>query len=168
MKALARSITLFIILLAPALAMAQHGGIGVKPRTDLVMLPAAERDSITDEVFARIMDLKRYAESGKSDSAALIIGYFGQKTDTMHWTRTINLQNLEEKARVDMILDKVNKLFHATPESHRKYFAIFKEKSSPGGRKYLYQIEQSDGKHTRMVSWNFYGIGDKLVFGDFN
>lgn len=168
MKSHLTSAILLAILLSPILAHAQRGGIGVKPRTDLVMLPAEERDSITDEVFARIMDLKHYAESGKTDSAALIIGYFGAKTDSMHWTRTVNLQNPEEKSRVDAVLDRVNKLFHASPESHRKYFAIFKDPTSPGGRKYLYQIEHSDGKHNRMVSWNFYGNGDKLMLGDFN
>jgi hypothetical protein len=156
----------FLILLLPALALAQRGGIGVKPRNDLVMLPAEERDSIADEIFARIMDLKRYAETHQTDSAARIIGYFGAKTDTVHWTRTMNIQNPEEKSRVEAVLDKASKLFHANPEAHRKYFAIFKDPSSPGGRKYLYQIDHSDGKHNRMVSWTFYGNGDKLMLGD--
>lgn len=162
------AIPLLLILLSPALTSAQRGGIGVQPRSDLVMLGAVERDSVADEIFSHIIALKRYAETHQVDSAALIIGFLGNKTDSMKWTRTVNLQNPDEKSYVESLLEKANKLFKASPESHREYFAVFKDKATPGGRKYLYQITQSDGKHKRMVSWNFYGFGDKLMLGDFN
>jgi hypothetical protein len=155
-----------LILSTPILA--QHGGIGVKPRTDLVMLGAVERDSLADEIFARITDIRTFAETSDKEHAAPIIGWMGAKTDSIKWTRPVNLQNADESTYVQTVLAKADKLFKASPESHRKYFAVFKEPKTPGGRKYLYQIEQSDGKHNRMVSWTFYGNGDKLMLGDFN
>ncbi len=156
-----------LVLSFPLIAHAQ-GGIGNKPRTDLVLLGAVERDSMADEMFARIMDLKRYAEAGQVDSAALIISWPGGPKDSLRWTRLVNLQNPEEKARVMTILDRVNKLFHDYPDTKREYFAIFKEKASPAGRRYHYQIHHVNGNKQKMVSWAFYGLGDKLMLGDFN
>jgi hypothetical protein len=162
-----------LVLLATLLTLSTsfvraQGGIGNKPRTDLVMLGAMERDSIADLIFSEISDLKRFSETNNADSAALMMGWMGAKTDSMKWTRFVNAQNAEEKAYVQTVLAKAQKLFKAQPESHRKYFAVFKEPKTPGGRKYLYQIDQSDGKRSRMVSWTFYGNGDKLMLGDFN
>lgn len=149
---------------------AQHGGIGVKPRTDLVMLSAVERDSIADEIFARITEIKDFVASDQTmvDGISSKIGWMGVKTDTVKWTRPVDPKIGEERAYLDGVLAKAKKLFATMPESHRKYFAVFKEPKTPSGRKYLYQIEQSDGKHNRLVSWTFYGYGDKLMLGDFN
>ena len=158
---------LLAVFLMPALTYAQ-GGIGNKPRTDLVMLGAVERDSMADEMFARIMDLKRYAAAGQADSAALIISWPGNPKDSMRWTRLVNMQNPDEKARVMMLMDKANKLFHEYPDTKREYFAIFKEKASPAGRRYHYQIHHTNGSKQKMVTWAVYGLGDKLMIGDFN
>lgn len=165
MKAL-YAILLFSVL-SPILLKAQ-GGIGNKPRTDLVLLGVVERDSLADEMFARIMDLKRYAEASQTDSAALIISWPGQPKDSLRWARLVNMQNPDERTRVTTILDRVNKLFREYPDTKREYFAIFKEKASPAGRRYHYQIHHVNGKKQKMVSWAFYGIGDKITLGDFN
>ena len=66
------------------------------------------------------------------------------------------------------LVAKAAKLFTDFPETKREYFAIFKDKESPSGRKYLYQIHHNAGAKKRMVSWVFYPIGDKLVLGDMN
>ncbi len=158
---------LFASVLAPSIIHAQ-GGIGNKPRTDLVLLGAVERDSMADEMFARIMDLKRYALANQVDSAALMISWPGQPKDSLRWTRLVNMGVLEEKTRVTTILDRITRLFHDFPDTKREYFAIFKEKASPAGRRYHYQIHHVNGGKQKMVSWAFYGIGDKLALGDFN
>ena len=155
-----------LLALRPSQTRAQ-GGIGNMPRTDLVMVGAMERDSLADEVFARINDLKRYAAAGQLDSAARMIA-FGKAKDSSRWARTINLQDASEKARAEALVAKAAKLFTDFPETKREYFAIFKDKDSPSGRKYLYQIHHNAGAKKRMVSWVFYPIGDKLVLGDMN
>src|ERR1043166_5038153 len=99
-----------LLILSSSFVYAQHGGIGVKPRTDLVMLGAVERDSLADEIFARITDIKTFAAGAKTESAAPIIGWMGAKTDTIKWTRPVNLQNADEKAYVETVLAKADKL----------------------------------------------------------
>ena len=70
---------LFLIitaLLLPTILNAQ-GRIGNKPRTDIVMLSQSVRDSLSDEVFAHILDLRHYAETDQVDSAAPWIAFNG-------------------------------------------------------------------------------------------
>src|ERR1051325_2323113 len=105
-----------LLILSSSFVRAQHGGIGVKPRTDLVMLGAIERDSVADLIFSQISDLKRFAATGNIDSAALMMGWMGAKTDTIKWTRFVNMQNPEEKTYVETVLAKADKLFKAQPE----------------------------------------------------
>ena len=158
---------LFVLTIVPSLSSAQ-GGIGNMPRSDIVMLRQSVRDSLADEVFAHIMDLKRYAETGLVDSAALIVAYNGQPNKMEKWARGVNVQDSSEKARVMNVLDRVNKLFREYPETKREYYAVFKTKDAPSGQLDLYQIHHVNGARQRMVSWTFYPIGDKLMLGDFN
>ena len=158
---------LFVLLVIPCLSSAQ-GGIGNMPRSDIVMLHQSVRDSLSDEVFGHIMDLKRYAETGLVDSAASIVAYNGQPNKMEKWARAVNIQDSSEKARVVNILDRVNKLFHEYPDTQREYYAVFKTKDAPSGQLDLYQIHHVNGARQRMVSWTFYPIGDKLMLGDFN
>jgi hypothetical protein len=162
-----RYLVLFALLLLPAIVKAQ-GGIGNMPRSDIVMLRQSVRDSLADEVYAKILDLKHYAETGQTDSAAQIIAYNGQPNKAEKWARPVNMQDSVEKARVVAILNKVNKLFNDYPDVHREYYAVFKTKDAPSGQMDLYQIHHVNGSKQRMVSWVFYPIGDKLLLGDFN
>ena len=150
-------------LFFPSIAFAQ-GGIGNKPRTDLVMLSAIVRDSLSDQVFQNIMDLKRMAETNQVDSAAAMIAW---KDTSKIWARATNPANSEEHTYVATMLTKINALFHDYPESHKMYYAVFKTKDTPSGQKHLYQIKQVNGKHERMVSWVFYPVGDKLLLAEF-
>jgi hypothetical protein len=151
------------LLLLPSLAFAQ-GGIGNKPRTDIVMLSQVVRDSLSDQVFQNIMDLKRMAETNQLDSAAPMIAY---EDSTKVWTRATNPATPAEREFVADELTKIKKLFDDLPESHPMYFAVFKTKDTPSGEKDLYQIRQVNGKKQRMVSWVFYPIGDKLLLAQF-
>ncbi len=154
---------LLAFLFLPTMALAQ-GGIGVKPRTDLVMLSAMVRDSLSDVVFQNIMDLKRMAETNQVDSAAAMIAW---QDPSKMWTRAANPVSPEEHAHVADMLGKMKALFEAYPESHRMYYAVFKTKDTPSGQKHLYQIKQTNGKRGKMVSWVFYPIGDKLLLAEF-
>ncbi|MFI5201492.1 MAG: hypothetical protein ACHQNE_03815 [Candidatus Kapaibacterium sp.] len=156
-------ITILSLLLLPSLAFAQ-GGIGNKPRTDIVMLSQVIRDSLSDQVFQNIMDLKRMAETNQVDSAAPLIAF---EDSTKVWMRAANPGNPAERAYVVGELTKIKKLFDDFSEAHPMYFAVFKTKETPSGEKDLYQIRQISGKKQRMVSWVFYPIGDKLLLGSF-
>ncbi|HWF43313.1 MAG TPA: hypothetical protein VG537_01600 [Candidatus Kapabacteria bacterium] len=160
-------IVLLLSICIPTIVKAQ-GGIGNMPRSDIVMLRQSVRDSLADEVYAKILDLKHYGETGQTDSASQIIAYNGQPNKAEKWARPVNIQDSAEKARVITILNKVNKLFNDYPDVHREYYAVFKTKDAPSGQMYLYQIHHVNGNKQRMVSWVFYPIGDKLLFGDFN
>ena len=155
-------ILLFLILM-PSLTFAQ-GGIGNKPRSDIVMLSQVVRDSLSDIVFSNIMDLKRMAETNQVDSAAPMIAL---KDSLKTFTRAANPANPVERAYVAGMLAKINTLFHAYDNMEPLYFAIFKTKDTPSGEKDLYQIRQGSGRRKRMVSWVFYPIGDKLLLGIF-
>jgi hypothetical protein len=154
---------LFLTLLLPSLSFAQ-GGIGNKPRTDLVMLSAVARDSLSDLVFQNIMDLKRMAETNQVDSAAPMIAF---EDSSKAWTRSANPSNPAERDYVARELAKIKILFDQYPDTHREYYAVFKTKDTPSGEKHLYQIHHVSGKKQRMVSWVFYPIGDKLLLGSF-
>src|SRR5438876_8223382 len=103
---------LFLIITAPLLPtiLNAQGGIGNKPRTDIVMLSQSVRDSLSDEVFAHILDLRHYAETDQVDSAAPWIAFNGLPDKTGRWSRAINLQNPDEKARVASIFERMKRL----------------------------------------------------------
>jgi hypothetical protein len=151
------------LLLLPTLAFAQ-GGIGNKPRPDVVQLSQVVRDSLSDQVFQNVMDLKRMAETNQIDSAAPMIAW---EDSTKTWTRAANASIPAEREFVAGELSKIKKLFDDFPEAHPMYFAVFKTKDTPSGEKDLYQIRQVNGKKQRMISWVFYPIGDKLLLGSF-
>jgi hypothetical protein len=48
------------------------------------------------------------------------------------------------------------------------YFAVFKSKDTPSGQLMHYQINLVKGNKKKMVSFHYYPIGDKLLFGDAN
>ncbi len=164
-----------LFLLLPSVVLAQ-GGIGNKPRTDIVMLSQAARDSLSDAVLQNIADLKRLAEripAGKAgddyavilaDSAAPMIAW---EDSTKMFTRAANPANPEERAFVAKILLKLSALFRDYSDSHPMYYAVFKTKETPLGQKHLYQIKYTNGTRSKMISWVFYPIGDKLLLGSF-
>jgi len=156
-------IIILSLLLLPSAVFAQ-GGIGNKPRTDIVMLSQVIRDSLADQVFQNIMNLKRMAETNQVDSAAPMIAF---EDSTKTWTRAANPANPAEHDYVAGELTKIKKLFDDFPEAHPMYFAVFKTKDTPSGEKDLYQIRQVNGKKQRMVSWVFYPIGDNLLLAQF-
>lgn len=157
-------LTLFVL---PVVTRAQ-GGIGNMPRADIVMLRQTVRDSLSDEVFAKILQLKAYAEAGQIDSAAAIIAYNGAPDKTSKWGRPINLQNADEKSRVETLLAKIKQLFADYPEQVREYYAVFKDKDNPAGQRHVYQIHFNKGKTQRMVNWTFFPVGDVLMLGEFS
>ena len=136
------------------------------PRSDLVMLSAVTRDSLADEVYNKILDLKHYAEIHRMDSAAMIVAYNGALTKDGKWARAVNIKNDTEMVRVSMLLDRIQKLYAVNPDIHREYFAVFKDKDNPAGEKLLYQINFATGGHKHMVSFTFYPVGDLLMLGD--
>jgi hypothetical protein len=156
-------IAAFLLLILPTAVLAQ-GGIGNMPRTDIVMLSQVIRDSLSDQVFQNIMDLKRMAETNQIDSAAPMIAF---EDSTKIWTRAANAASPAEREYIAGTLTKIHTLFQTYSEPHPMYFAVFKTKDTPSGEKDLYQIRQIDGKKQRMVSWLFYPIGDKLLLGSF-
>lgn len=156
-------ITILSLLLLPSIALAQ-GGIGVKPRTDLVMLSAVVRDSLSDVLLQNITDLKRMAETNQVDSAAAMIAW---KDTSKTYLRAVNPASPEERAYAADMLTKIAALFRDYPDSHPTYYAVFKTKDTPSGQKHLYQIKESNGKREKMVSWVFYPIGDNLLLGSF-
>jgi hypothetical protein len=159
-------ISAVVILLGLAQLAHAQGGIGNMPRQDLVMLSAVTRDSLADEVYNRILDLKRYAETKRPDSAAMIIAYNGASDKSSKWVRAVNAKNDTEMVRVNALLDKLQKTFAASTEIHKEYFAVFKDKDNPAGEKLLYQINFASGKKKHMVSFTFYPIGELLMLGD--
>ncbi|HET6402404.1 MAG TPA: hypothetical protein VFH95_13540 [Candidatus Kapabacteria bacterium] len=154
---------IILFLVFPSLTFAQ-GGIGNKPRTDIVMLSQVVRDSLSDQVVQNITDLKRMAETNQVDSAAPMIAW---EDSTKTWMRAANPANPAEREFVTDELAKIKALFDAYPELHPMYFAVFKTKDTPSDEKDLYQIRMVNGKKQRMVSWVFYPIGDNLLLAQF-
>ncbi len=146
------------------------------------MLHAEERDSLADAVFARIMELKHDCYANQIDSAMPRIAYNGLPLPEGKWARKINVNELEEMKHGVAIYEKAQKIFNATPDMKRDYFAVFKDKDNPKGWKILYQIshfppgggaahDPGTGKAHgarggKMVSWTFYPVGDELLIGD--
>ncbi len=163
-----KKLILFLLAIGAANAFAQGGGIGSMPRTDIVMLRAAVRDSLSNEVMLRIDDLKRFALANQIDSAAAMIAHNGGAAKTEKWARGVNTQNPEEATRVAASIDKMKKLACEFPDMKGEYYAVFKDKDNPAGQKHLYQIYFINGAKKRMVSFTFFPIGEKLMLGDIN
>jgi hypothetical protein len=153
---------LFLILILPSITFGQ-GGLGNKPRADIVMLSQVTRDSLSDVVFSHIMDLKRFAETNNVDSAAALIA---NKDTSKQWLRASNPKDSTERAYITGVLSKINSLFHNFPDTRRDYYTVFKTKDTPSGQKHIYQILHTNGKKQRRVSWTFYLIGDQLLLGE--
>ena len=149
----------------PVIAQAQ-GGIGIKPREDMVRLRATTQDSFAVEVASRINEMKRLLSEGKRDSVSAMIAHNGGTAKEQRWARPVMLTNTDESTRATQLVDKLEKLFATFPNFDRKYYAVFKDADNPYGQKHLYQIEFSDGKRKQMVSFNFYPIGEKMLLGD--
>jgi len=150
----------------PVVTKAQ-GGIGTKPRDDLYMVSAVVRDSLGEEVYARIQDFRRYAETNNLDSAGSITIFNGGTTGAEgKWARPINMQNADEHARVEALVTKLTKITKDFPDMKREYYAIFKDKDNPAGQKHLYQMTFSNGKKTRKVSFTVFPVEDRMLIGD--
>ncbi|HET9136850.1 MAG TPA: hypothetical protein VFO76_09440 [Candidatus Kapabacteria bacterium] len=161
--------TLTVMILLASNALAQ-GGIGKLPRDDVVMLSQAVRDSLSDEMFARLEDLRRYALANNLDSAAPLIAFnTGSGPAGWSWSRACSMSNPDDVKRVQEVVDKIKKLFtdYSDP-MHQEYFAVFKTKDTPSGQMAHYQINLMKGAKKKMVSFHYYPVGDKLLFGTAN
>jgi hypothetical protein len=158
--------TLGIVLILASHAQAQ-GGLGNMPRDDIVMLSQVVRDSLSDEMFARLDDLRRYALTNNLDSAAPLIAFnTGGGPAGWSWSRACSMSNPDDVKRVQEVVDKMKKLYTDYPDPmHQEYFAVFKTKDSPAGKMMHYQINLMKGAKKKMVSFHYFPVGDKLLFG---
>ncbi len=167
-QAILSSLLVALVTLTLASHAIAQGGMGKLPRSDVVMLSQMVRDSLSDEMFARIVDLKRYAMANNVDSAAPLIAFNTGGTTTWAWTRACDLKNPDDLKRVNDVLAKLKKMYADNPELHQEYFAVFKSKDTPSGQMVHYQINLVKGSKKKMVSYHYYPIGDKLLYGDAN
>jgi hypothetical protein len=164
----------FLLLLLAGILMGfaaqsfAQGGMGKLPREDVVMLSQVVRDSLSDEMFARISDLKRYVLSDNLDSAAPLIAWNGGATKTGMWAHACSLSNPDEAKHVKDVVGQLRKLFDGYIDMHQEYFAVFKSKDAPSGQMMHYQINLINGKKKKMASFHYYPVGDKLLFGSAN
>ncbi len=158
------SIIFFILFSSSIYA---QGGMGKMPREDVVMLSQMVRDSLSDEMFGHITNLKRYALAGDLDSAAAEIAC-RDTGKVVKWSHAASLSNHEEAERVEEIVEKIKKMFTDYPDMHQEYFAVFKSKNTESGQMLHYQINLIKGNKKKMVSFHYYPIGDKILFGDAN
>ena len=157
---------IFAILFASSLYA--QGGMGKLPREDVVMLSQMVRDSLSDEMFARISDLKRFALASNLDSAAPLIAC-KDTGKVAQWTHGCSLANPIDAEHAKQVVEKIKKMFTDYPDDmHQEYFAVFKSKDTPAGQMLHYQINLMKGSKKRMASFHYYPIGDKILFGDAN
>ncbi len=156
-----------LIIVCSEITFAQ-GGIGKMPREDIVMLRATVRDSLSDEVYNKIMQLKSYALNNMTDSATVLIVHNGGTAKEGRWARAVNMQNPEEAARATMLITKLKTMFTELPDMVKEYFAVFKDKDNSAGQKLLYQISRTNGKAKKMTSFTFYPVGDVMMLGEIN
>jgi hypothetical protein len=143
-----------------------QGGMGKLQRDDVVMLSQTVRDSLSDEMFARIEDLKRYALANNLDSAAPLIAC---KDTSKKWSRACSLSNHDDAEHVKDVVEKFKKMYTEFPDNmHQEYFAVFKSKDSPAGQMMHYQINIMKGSKKRMVSFHYFPVADKLLYGEAN
>jgi hypothetical protein len=146
-----------------------QGGMGKLPREDVVMLSQVVRDSLSDEMFARIADLRRFALVGNADSAAPLIAFNTGGGKVWSWSRACDLKNPDDAKRVGDVIAKLKKMFTDYPDAmHQEYFAVFKTKDAPSGQLVHYQINLMKGNKKKMTSFHYYPVGDKLLYGDSN
>ncbi len=136
------------------------------PREDLYMLSALTRDSLSDELLAKIELLRGFASSNKIDSACMFIAYNGVPNKEGKWAKAMSASDSAQRMRVSMLLARLNTLYASSPVVHREYFAAFKDKDNPSGMMLLYQIKYTTGKSSKMVSYRFYPVGDVLMLGE--
>lgn len=159
---------LALILFVGATESKAQGGIGKMPREDIVMLRATVRDSLSDEVYNKVVQLKTYALADQTDSAVALIAHNGGTTKEGRWARAVNMQNPEEAARATAMVARIKTLFTELPDMVKEYFAVFKDKDNPQGQKLLYQISRTNGKAKKMTSFTFYPVGDVMMLGELN
>lgn len=146
-----------------------QGGMGKLPREDVVMLSQMVRDSLSDEMFAKITDLRRFALANNADSAAPLIAFNTGDGKVWSWSRACDLKNPDDAKRVSDVLTKMKKMFSDYPDPmHQEYFAVFKTKDAPSGQLVHYQINLMKGSKKKMTSFHYYPVEDKLLFGDAN
>ncbi len=161
-------VLLFTLLIVTSTLYAQ-GGMGKLPREDVVMLSQVVRDSLSDEMFARITDLKRFAMTNNADSAAPLIAFNTGGGKVWSWSRACDLKNPDDAKRVSEVIIKLKKMFTDYPDPmHQEYFAVFKTKDTPSGQLAHYQINLMKGSKKKMTSFHYYPVGDKLLYGDAN
>jgi hypothetical protein len=172
MKNVTRTLSSLLILGTVMFGATQtlaQGGMGKMPREDVVMISQVLRDSLSDEMFARINDLKRFALANNADSAAPLIAFNTGGGKVWAWTRPCDLSNPDDAKRVSDVLSKFKKMYTDYPdEMHQQFFAMFKSKDTPSGQLLHYQIDLTKGSKKHMFSFHFYPIGDKLLYGDAN
>jgi len=159
-------ISIFFALFFSSQLFAQ-GGMGKLPREDVVMLSQVIRDSLSDEMFARITDLKRFALANNLDSAAPLIAC-KDTGKVVKWSHVCSLTNSLDAEHAKQVMEKMRKMFTDYPDMHQEYFAVFKTKDAESGQMLHYQINLIKGNKKRMVSFHYYPIGDKILFGDAN
>jgi hypothetical protein len=161
--------TLFLLftLLIFSCSLHAQGGMGKLPREDVVMLSQVVRDSLSDEMFARITDLKRFSLANNVDSAAPLIAFNTGGGKIWSWSRACDLKNPDDARRVSEVIAKLKKMFTDYPDPmHQEYFAVFKTKDAPSGQLAHYQINLMKGSKKKMTSFHYYQVGDKLLYGD--
>ncbi|MFI5264485.1 MAG: hypothetical protein ACHQM6_08225 [Candidatus Kapaibacterium sp.] len=164
-----RTLLLFIASVTFSSSIYAQGGMGKLPREDVVMLSQVVRDSLSDEMFARIVDLRRFALANNADSAAPLIAFNTGGGKIWAWSRACDLKNPDDVKRVNDVLAKLKKMFTDYPDPmHQEYFAVFKTKDAPSGQLAHYQINLMKGNKKKMTSFHYYPVGDKLLFGDAN
>jgi hypothetical protein len=158
------SIVFFILFSS---AIYAQGGMGKLQRDDVVMISQVMRDSLSDEMFARISDLKRFALANNLDSAAPLIAC-KDTGKVAKWSHVCSLSNPTDAEHAKQVVEKMKKMFVDYPDMHQEYFAVFKTKDTELGQMMHYQIYLIKGSKKRMVSFHYYPIGDKILFGDAN
>jgi hypothetical protein len=140
--------------------------MGFDVRSDIVMLRATVRDSYELVLVDNIKALQKLATEGKTAEAAALIAHNGGAAKTEKWARASNLENPEEAARVNLLIEKLKKLATEFPELVTEFYAVFKDADNPAGQKHLYQISMTSGKKKRMTSFTFYPVGELMLLGD--
>jgi hypothetical protein len=160
-------LSIFLLLMFASSLYAQ-GGMGKLPREDVVMLSQVVRDSLSDEMFARITDLKRFALAGNLDSAATLIAC-KDTGKVVKWSHVCSLKNPADAERAKLVVEKIKKMYTDYPdEMHQEYFAVFKTKDAVSGQMLHYQINLTKGAKKRMAYFHYYSIDDKILYGDAN
>ena len=172
MKKSTNTLSLLLLLAAISFSATQslaQGGMGKMPREDVVMISQVLRDSLSDEMFARINDLKRFSLAGNADSAAPLIAFNTGGGKVWAWTRACDLKNPDDAKRVADVMAKFKKMYTDYPdEMHQQFFAMFKSKDTPSGQLLHYQIDLTKGSKKKMFSFHYYPIGESILYGDAN